>query len=273
MTRPLHPLLEARNLGKEYVQKRRFGGSRFTVRAFEGVNLAIWEGVTLAIVGESGAGKSSLARCLALLESPTRGAIYFRGQEVNEFDQNRSVAPRRQIQLIFQDPTSAINPRFTAAEIVAEPLVVQRIGGKAEQRERAIRLMRLVGLPPNCESKRAFEFSGGQRQRLAIARALSLEPKLLILDEALSSLDRANQQGILELLGDLQAAHSLACVHISHDISMVERFADQVAVMEGGEVVEQKRAAQLFSCPERAATRRLLGAATWRQEALEELKT
>ena len=260
MTTSPAPLLEVRNLGKEYVRTEPFGRTRFTVRAFENIDLAVRGGATLAIVGESGAGKSSLARCLALLESPSRGEICFRGKSVLDISKQERFLLRREIQLIFQDPAASLNPRFSAAEIIAEPLRIQRIGTKAEQRERAFQLMQLVGLSPDTGSKRSLEFSGGQRQRLAIARALALEPRLLILDEALSSLDSANQENILQLLDDLQAARSLTYIHISHDLALVSRSADEVAVMRCGRIVEHKATTQLFAHPEHAYTRQLVAA-------------
>jgi ABC-type glutathione transport system ATPase component len=254
------PILEVRNLGKEYVQARNFDRVEFTVRAFENVNLAIHGGLTLAIVGESGAGKSSLARCLALLERPSCGEIHFEGKSVLGLAKNELGSMHRRIQLIFQDPTSALNPRLSAADLIAEPLLIQRIGTKVQRREQALELMRLVGLSPDVGSKRPLEFSGGQRQRIAIARALALEPKLLVLDEALSSLDRANQENILQLLRDLRAERALTYVHISHDLELVARIADRVAVMYSGRIVEHKDASELFARPEHSYTRQLLHA-------------
>jgi ABC-type glutathione transport system ATPase component len=260
MTTSLGPLLEVRNLGKEYIRTEPFVREQFTVRAFENIDLAVRRGMTLAIVGESGAGKSSLARCLALLESPSGGEIYFSGKNALDISKRERFLLRRQIQLIFQDPAASLNPQFSATEIVAEPLWVQRIGTRRQQHARAIELMQLVGLSSDTGSKRSLEFSGGQRQRLAIARALALEPELLILDEALSSLDRANQESILQLLDDLQAARSLTYVHISHDLPLVSRFADEVAVMRCGRIVEHKATTELFAHPEHGYSRHLLAA-------------
>jgi ABC-type glutathione transport system ATPase component len=260
VTVPGASILEVRHLGKEYAQTSRFGRSEFRVQAFEKVNLAIHDGLTLAIVGESGAGKSSLARCLALLERPSCGEIYIESKSVLDLTQDELVPIRRRIQLIFQDPTSALNPRLSAAEIISEPLLIQRIGTKKQQRDQALELMRLVGLSPDASPKRPLEFSGGQRQRIAIARALALEPKILVLDEALSSLDRANQEHILLLLSNLQAERSLTYVHISHDLELVARIADTVAVMRSGQIVEHKDANELFARPEHSYTRQLLHA-------------
>jgi oligopeptide transport system ATP-binding protein len=254
------PLMRIANLSKQYVQRRPLTRMPFKVCAFEDVNLTIHRDTTLAIVGESGAGKSTLAKCLALLERPTAGEIWFEGKNLLELGRNALFPVHRQIQLIFQDSTSALNPRLTAEEIIAEPLAIQRIGTKNSGRARAGELMEKVGLPARSGDRRPLEFSGGQRQRLAIARALALEPKLLILDEALSSLDLLNQQMILKLLADLRVAHSLTYVHISHDLRLVSEFADEVAVMSERHIVEQKPAAELFARPEHPDTKALLAA-------------
>jgi ABC-type glutathione transport system ATPase component len=257
-----HPewLLETRNLCKRFVQRRALSRTKFAVEAFRGINLKIRRAATLAIVGESGAGKSTLARCLALLEPPTQGEIWFTGDNLLTLTRRELFPIRRRIQLIFQDPTSALNPRLNAAEIIAEPLLIQRIGTKQEQHQKALALMESVGLPAQAAVKGPFEFSGGQRQRLAIARALALEPSLLILDEALSNLDLANQQSILELLAGLQSSRSLTYVHISHDLRLVSEFACEVAVMRDGTIVEQRPASELFARAEHPYTQELLAA-------------
>lgn len=254
------PLMRIVNLSKQYVQRHALTRTPFTLSAFEDVNLMIHRGATLAIVGESGAGKSTLAKCLALLERPTAGEIWFEGKNLVRLGKKALFPIHREIQLIFQDPTIALNPRFTANEIIAEPLAIQRIGTKESRRVRSRELMEQVGLPARSGHKRPLEFSGGQRQRLAIARALALKPKLLILDEALSSLDLLNQQMILKLLADLRLAHSLTYVHISHDLRLVSEFADEVAVMSQRHIVEQKPAAELFVRPEHPDTKALLAA-------------
>jgi ABC-type glutathione transport system ATPase component len=253
-------LVRIEHLSKQYVQRRPLTRAEFTVDALEDANLTIHRGATLALVGESGAGKSTLGRCLALLEEPTTGDIWFDGKNLLKLNRKELFPIRRQIQLIFQDPASALNPGMTAGEIVAEPLVIHREGTKAQRRERARELMEQVGLPRQAEHKRPLEFSGGQRQRLAIARALVLEPKLLILDEALSSLDLLNQELILKLLADLQAAHSLTYLHISHDLRLVSQFADEVAVMHDRKIIEQQPAAELFARPMNRYTQELLAA-------------
>ena len=251
-------LLHVRALGKNYIQRSPFSRSEFVVRAFEDVDISIPRGRTLALVGESGAGKSTLARCIALLEKPTCGEIWFDGENVADLNKKELFVLRRRIQFVFQDPISALNPRMTASEIIAEPLVIHRMGSPAEQQERALQVMEQVGLRAAWGEKRPFEFSGGQRQRLAIARALALDPCLLILDEALSSLDARNQDLILQLLADLQSVRSLTYLHVCHELSLVRRFADEVAVMRDGTIVECGPAAELFDRPQHPYTCELL---------------
>ena len=254
----IDPLLRVNGLGKQYVQQRTFSRSEFTVSAFQDVDLTLFRGKTLALVGESGAGKSSLARCIALLERPTAGKIELDGADLLGLDRKDLYRVRHRIQMIFQDPTSALNPGLSACEIVMEPLEIQREATKLQRRERALQLMEQVGLDPNWEQKMPLEFSGGQRQRLAIARALALRPSVLILDEVLSNLDAWNQALILKLLGDLQVSHALGYLHISHDLRLVSQFADEVAVMYQGRIVEQKSTRELFSAPEHSYTKELL---------------
>ncbi len=252
--------MRVRGLGKTYVQCRPFSRSEVAVRALEHVDLDVPLGKTFALVGESGAGKSTLARCIALLEKPTTGDIWFEGASVVDLRKRDLFPLRRRIQLVFQDPTSALNSRLTASEIIAEPLVIHRVGTAAEQQEKALQLMEQVGLRTDWGKKHSLEFSGGQRQRLAIARALALDPCLLILDEALSSLDAGGQDSMLGLLAELQAARSLTYLHVCHELSLVRRFADEVAVMRDGTIVECRPAAELFARPQHPYTCELLAA-------------
>jgi peptide/nickel transport system ATP-binding protein len=251
-------VLRVCGLSKQYLQRRPFSRKKIAVTAFQDVSLTIFPGKTLAVVGESGAGKSSLARSIALLERPSAGEIELGGKNSLALGRKELFAMRRQVQLIFQDPSSALNPRLTAGEVIAEPLLIQGEGTGAQRRLRVLRLMEQVGLDPAWERKRPLEFSGGQRQRLAIARALALGPRLLILDEALSNLDAANQALILKLLAQLQAAHALSFLHISHDLRLVSEFADDVAVMYQGRIVECQTAGKLFASPEHFYTKELL---------------
>jgi ABC-type glutathione transport system ATPase component len=251
-------VLRVCGLSKQYLQRRAFSRKKIAVTAFQDVSLGIFPGKTLAVVGESGAGKSSLARCIALLERPSAGEIELGGKNSLARSGKELFAMRRQVQLIFQDPSSALNPRLTAGEVIAEPLLIQGEGTGSQRRLRVLRLMEQVGLDPAWERKLPLEFSGGQRQRLAIARALALGPRLLVLDEALSNLDAANQALILKLLAQLQAAHALSFLHISHDLRLVSEFADEVAVMYQGRIVECKTASKLFASAEHFYTRELL---------------
>jgi ABC-type glutathione transport system ATPase component len=241
------PLLMVRNLSHAYQTSHLFGSSAAPVQAFTDIHLVVHRGTTVALVGESGTGKSSLARCLALLERPASGEILFEGQNVLRANRTELLFFRRAVQLVFQDPTSSLNPRLTAAELIAEPLVVQQQDSPEQRRKRALELMDVVGLPSKSSLKRPLEFSGGQRQRLAIARALALSPRLLILDEALSSLDVENQDLILGLLVRLQAELSLTYIHVSHDLRLVSTVADEIAVMHGGRIVEHKPASALLA--------------------------
>lgn len=208
------------------------------VNALRGVDLEIRAGSTVAVIGASGSGKSTLARCLACLEEPDSGEIWFAGKNLARLGQWELVPFRRQIQLIFQEPDASLNPRFTAVEIASEPLLIVGLGTKRERRDRALALMDLVGLPAHLGSRLPFELSGGQRRRLAIARALALEPKLLILDEALTGLDLSTRAQVSNLLLKLQELYSLTYLCISHDLGLVTQLADEVVVLDEGRIVE-----------------------------------
>jgi len=234
------------------------------IQALDGVDLTLAAGATLALVGESGSGKSTLARCLARLEDPDSGELWFDGENLLRRPANLSAPRRRGIQLVFQDSATALNPRFSAAEIVEEPLL---IGGVRwpEHRRRALDLMQAVGLLPEWAARRPLELSGGQRQRLAIARALAAEPRVLILDEALSGLDVLVQAQILNLLLDLQTAHGLTYLHVSHDLGLMGRVADEIAVLHHGRIVERDGVEALFKNARHPHTQDLLAAIpVWR---------
>src|SRR6266852_5887301 len=251
------PLLIVDNLGKVYA-RRGVLGSEKEVIALQGVSFSIRSESTLALVGESGSGKSTLAFCLACLERPTSGRIVFQGKEITAFDEEQQRMVRPQIQLVFQDPARSLNPRFSALELVSEPLLVQGRLNKREREDRARALLAQVGLPQEKALRRAEEFSGGQRQRLAIARALALEPKLLVLDEALSALDCSVQAQIANLLLELQSSLGLTYLFITHDFAMAGHLADEIAVMERGKVVELGDAEKVLQAPEQEITRRLI---------------
>lgn len=244
------PFLSVCDLGKNFAVRRTWGKALPGKWAIRDVSFELRRGLTLGLVGASGSGKSTLARCLALFEKPDSGAIRLEGRE-----------PRRaDVQLILQQPAASFNPRFTAAEAVAEPLTIQRRGDRRTREEAARRSMERAGLAPNSAAKPVMQFSGGEHQRLAIARALTVEPKLLILDESLSALDSSAQLQILDLLRDLQRGLGLTYILISHDLSLAERMADEVAVMDDGRMIEHRPASELLRAPQHPRTQELVQA-------------
>jgi ABC-type glutathione transport system ATPase component len=255
----VHPILEVEALVKCYASRRGAGHSG-RANAVDGVSLSIAPATTLALVGESGSGKSTLAFCVACLEKPTSGRIWWNGLEVSLLTENHLRPNRSRVQMIFQDPASAMNPRWTASQIVAEPLVIQNQLTRRDQFEHAQLLLERVGLPASAGARRLAEFSGGQRQRIAIARALALGSKLLILDEALSALDCSVQAQIANLLLDLQESSGISLLFITHDLVMAAHLADQVAVMDRGRIVEAGTADEVIRHPEHEQTRMLLAA-------------
>jgi ABC-type glutathione transport system ATPase component len=255
------PLLEVRNLNKQFVQRHFFSRKRFTVQSLAAVDLVLQEGTTTAVLGRSGSGKSTLARCIAGFETPDSGEILIEDKKRVPGPHSRAgfAAPIRSaffaermgwrewaaVQMIFQDAATSLNPRFTARQIVAEPLEIARWKTDVDRTARVLELMEEVGLDPTLASRLAAEFSGGQRQRLALARALAAEPKLLIMDEALSGLDVPLQAQMIRLLLDLQARHRLTYLYISHDLNFISLFAQKVIVMDEGRIVERLTPAQL----------------------------
>jgi ABC-type glutathione transport system ATPase component len=254
------PLVRALRLSKAYVQRRPWSRTEFTVHALKGIDLTIRPGSTFALVGESGSGKSTLALCLARLEQPTAGEIWFDGRDLLGLKGQDLMRARGQIQLIFQETAASLNPRMTAEQIITEPMYIHSAGTQEERRKRAVDLMDQVGLPPAWLKRRPRQFSGGQRQRLAIARALALQPRFLILDEAFSGLDLAVQGQIVALLQSLQAANRLTYLFISHDLSLMGAIADEIAILHEGQIVEQGSSADLFSRPRHPQTQALLEA-------------
>ncbi len=257
------PLLETRNLVKHFPVKGPglFAATRGTVRAVDGVDLAVHPGETVALVGESGCGKTTVARAAALLQRPTTGSVRFAGRELTGLGKRALRPLRRRIQMVFQDPFASLNPRLPVGAIIAEPLVIHGIGDGAERRQRVARLARSVGLDPGDMDRYPHQFSGGQRQRIAIARALAPEPEMIIADEPVSALDVSIQSQVLNLLKDLQETHGLAFLFISHDLAVVRHFADRVAVMYLGRIVEEAPAEALFADPRHPYTRALIAAA------------
>lgn len=260
------PLLRVEDLEKRYGRGSGFG-SKEEVGALRGVSLSILPQTTLALAGESGSGKSTLALCVACLEKPSSGKIRFGEREITSLGETELRGIRPQIQMVFQDPANSLNPRWSAGEIVSEPLLVQQLLDKRGRQEKARELLESVGIPAEKAGQRPDEFSGGQRQRIAIARALALEPKLLILDEALSALDCSVQAQIANLLLDLQARLGLTYLFISHDFAMAAHISDQIAVMDGGKIVETGTPESVVREAKHEATRRLLAAAGARAAA------
>jgi ABC-type glutathione transport system ATPase component len=257
----LEPLLKFENVVKRYDGRGAFGG-REEVGTPAGVSLEVHPRTTLAVVGPSGAGKSTLGLCMALLEPVSSGRIWFHGAEITHFTEGQRLTVRPHIQMVFQDPARSLNPRFTALELVIEPLEVQKRGDRRAQRQKAGDLLERVGIRCEKLQRPAGDFSGGQRQRIAIARALALEPELLILDEALSALDCSVQAQIVNLLLELQASLALTYVFITHDMAMAAYLADEIAVMDRGRIVETGVSTRMVNSPQHAVTRRLLRAAS-----------
>ena len=251
-------LMHACRLKKCYRGRRSIFTDSTPVTALDNVDLDIRAGSTLALIGESGSGKSTLARCLARLERPDSGEIRFAGKRITDLEGRPLFQLRRQIQVIFQDSASALSPRFTAGEIIEEPMAIQRIGAGSERRRRVLELLEQVGLPSSTLHKSPIDLSGGQRKRLAIARALALEPMFLILDEAFAGLDLSIKAQLVNLLLDLQAAASMTYLYISHDLDLVAHFADEVAVMHQGKIVERGAAGQVFRNARHPYTRSLV---------------
>jgi oligopeptide transport system ATP-binding protein len=231
-----------------------------SVKAVDGVSFYIREGHTLGLVGESGSGKSTTGYCVLQLMKPTSGSVRFMGKELTELDREDLRRMRREMQIVFQDPYSSLDPRMTVGGIVAEPLEVHGIGTRRSRRETVRRLLEVVGFNPNYTNRYPHEFSGGQRQRIGIARALALNPKLIVCDEPVSALDVSIQAQILNLLKDLQRDFSLTYLFISHDLAVVRTMSDDIAVMNQGELVEVGAAEQIYSSPKDEYTKALFSA-------------
>ncbi|NHT19695.1 ATP-binding cassette domain-containing protein, partial [Cellulomonas sp. IC4_254] len=253
------PVLELVDVRKEFPRPRGAGGARSLV-AVDGVSLRVDRGTTYALVGESGSGKSTTARLALHLERPTAGRVLFRGEDVTGARGEVLRRLRRGFQVVYQSPYASLDPRFTVAEVIAEPLRAYGVGTRAERAERVRELLADVALPADAARRSPRELSGGQRQRVAIARALALRPDLVVLDEPVSALDVSVQAQILDLLVRLQAEHGLTYLFISHDLAVVRQVADHVGVLHDGRLVEQGTAEQILLDPRQEYTRELVAA-------------
>ncbi|MEZ5316450.1 MAG: ATP-binding cassette domain-containing protein [Vicinamibacterales bacterium] len=254
------PLVDVRGLIKEYPSGTGLFGGGPKVRAVDEVSFAIAPGETFGLVGESGCGKTTTGRCLLRLVEPTAGEIRFGELDVRGLGARELRRARRHFQIVFQDPYSSLNPRMRVGEIVREPLVIHRLGSKAEQLARVRELFELVGLADSDVDKYPHEFSGGQRQRIGLARALALEPSFIVADEPVSALDVSVQAQVVNLLLDLQQRLGLTYLFIAHDLRLVRQICDRVAVMYRGRIVELAPAEQVFSSPQHEYTKALLSA-------------
>ncbi|WP_037568390.1 ABC transporter ATP-binding protein [Phaeacidiphilus oryzae] len=240
---------------------RHFSSPRGTVRAADEVSLSIGRGEVVGLVGESGSGKSTVGRLAVRLDTPTGGAVRLNGQDITKLSARRLRPLRRHFHIVFQDPSSSLDPRQTVGDLIGEPLRLHRLCSSAELRPRVQRLLQQVGLRPDFADRHPHELSGGQRQRVSLARALSVDPDLLVADEPTSALDVSVQAAVLNLLRDLQRDRGFGCLFITHDLAAVEFLADRIAVMYLGQIVELADADALFAGPRHPYTKALLSAA------------
>jgi oligopeptide/dipeptide ABC transporter ATP-binding protein len=255
------PLLEARNIVKHFpIRGGVFMKQTAAVKAVDGVSLAIRGGETLGLVGESGCGKTTFGRVILRLEEPTSGDVLFQGRSILKYSKHDMQALRREMQIIFQDPFSSLNPRKTVSHIVGEPLLVHGVKSRLEREARVLELLEVVGLRREHMRRYPHQFSGGQRQRIGVARALALKPKLIVCDEAVSALDVSIQAQVINLLKDLQDEFGLTYLFISHDLSVVEHVSDRVAVMYLGKLVEIAPSRDLYREPLHPYSQALLSA-------------
>jgi len=259
---PTAPLLQVENLAKHYESRSGLilGGTVGVVRAVDGISFSLLPGETLALVGESGCGKSTTARLVLRLIDSSAGTIRFEGNDITTLAGAPLRRLRRRMQIVFQDPFASLNPRMRVGEILEEPLIVHGIGDRVARHARVQELLSLVGLAPYQAGRYPHEFSGGQRQRIGIARALAVEPALVVCDEPVSALDVSIQAQVVNLLKDLQARLGLAYLFIAHDLAVVNHMADRVAVMYLGQIVELAPKDALFANPRHPYTRTLLAA-------------
>jgi oligopeptide transport system ATP-binding protein len=255
------PLLEVKHLKKHFpIKGGVFSKTIGYVYAVDDINFTLEKGETLGLVGESGCGKSTTGRTILRLIEPTDGAINFEGHDITNLDKSAMRALRREMQIIFQDPYASLNPRMTVGSIIGEPLEIHKIAKGSEKEERVVSLLQKVGLRAEDMRKYPHEFSGGQRQRIGIARALALNPKLIVCDEPVSALDVSIQAQVINLLEDLQAEFGLSYLFIAHNLNVVEHISNRVAVMYLGQIVELASDEELYKNPQHPYTEALLSA-------------
>jgi ABC-type glutathione transport system ATPase component len=252
------PLLRAVELRKSYVRRGFWGGRTRNIKALDGVSLNIHRGSCSALIGESGSGKSTLVACLARLEQLDEGEVWFESTNLSRLNGQALRSAHARFQLVFQDAYAALNPGFTAIELVEEPLVIQKVGNKIERRNRAGAMLRRLGIPEDRYNCRPQEFSGGQRKRIALARALVMRPRLLILDEVFSGLDLLIAAQILKQLMELRAEQHLTLLFASHDLSFLAGAVDSIAVMQHGQIVEQGSTSDILNRPQHLHTKSLV---------------
>jgi peptide/nickel transport system ATP-binding protein/oligopeptide transport system ATP-binding protein len=253
-------LLQVENLHKSFRSGDALGGSGSRLVAVNGVSFTLEQGETLGLVGESGCGKSTTGKLIMQLQKADQGRVLFNGSDLTTLSARQMRPFRRQIQMIFQDPFSSLNPRMTVSSILSEPLIIHKLVPVRQIRDRVIELLEKVGLTAEHEQRYSHEFSGGQRQRIGIARALAVEPRLIIADEPVSALDLSVQAQILNLLQELQQQHNLSYLFIAHDLAVIEHVSDRIAVMYLGNIVELTDAETLYENPRHPYTEALLNA-------------
>ena len=256
----MEAVIKTENLKKHFNASNAFGGKKGRVYAVDDINLSIYRGETLGLVGESGCGKSTLGRTILRLNDATEGKIFFDGQDISSLKKEPLRQMRRHMQMIFQDPYSSLNPRMTVMEIIRSPLDAFNIGTKEEREEKVVSLMERVGLGKQHMFRYPHEFSGGQRQRVVIAKALILKPEFVVADEPVSALDVSVRSQILNLMKELQKEFSFTCLFISHDLSVVKHISNRVAVMYLGQIVEITDKQELYENPCHPYTKALLSA-------------
>lgn len=255
------PLLEVQNLEKTYFSKPGLLGKKSQFKAVDAVSFKLYEGETLGLVGESGCGKSTLGNAITLLDKPTSGSILYKGKDITHLSKNEEKQLRKEIQIIFQDPYSSLNPRLTIGQAIMEPMTVYNLYGNAgERKAKALEILESVGLEASAFNRYPHEFSGGQRQRIGIARTIALQPKLIVCDESVSALDISVQAQVLNLLNDLKKSFGFSYIFISHDLAVVKYMSDQLVVMNKGQIEETGNADAVYKHPQKPYTQKLINA-------------